>query len=148
MSSYIHGSMQCTVCIKTNQGDIFFFLAWLHYITCDVHQIVYQYHRSLFAVCIVCVKTNQDQCDMCVFLSWFHRMTGDVGLHQIVCQYHKSLFAVTCGMKIDNESLWCFGFCFVIVLLTIWASYQIRKIADCAGNAGNVFPATDIKGNR
>ena len=31
-----------------------------------------------------------------------------------------------------------------------WASYQIRKIAGCAcaENAGNVFPATDIKGNR
>ena len=31
-----------------------------------------------------------------------------------------------------------------------WASYQIRKIARCAcaRNAGNVFPATDFKGNR
>ena len=31
-----------------------------------------------------------------------------------------------------------------------WASYQIRKIAGCAcaGNALNVFPATDFKGNR
>ena len=31
-----------------------------------------------------------------------------------------------------------------------WASYQIRKIAGCAciGNAGNVFPATNFKGNR
>ena len=31
-----------------------------------------------------------------------------------------------------------------------WTSYQIRKIAGCAcaGNAGNVFPATDFKGNR
>ena len=31
-----------------------------------------------------------------------------------------------------------------------WASYQVRNIADCAcaGNAGNVFPATDFKGNR
>ena len=31
-----------------------------------------------------------------------------------------------------------------------WASDQIRKIAGyaCAGNAGNVFPATDFKGNR
>ena len=31
-----------------------------------------------------------------------------------------------------------------------WASYQIRKIAGCActANAGNVFPATDFKGNR
>ena len=30
-----------------------------------------------------------------------------------------------------------------------WASYQIHKIAGCActGNAGNVFPATDFKGN-
>ena len=34
--------------------------------------------------------------------------------------------------------------------MTSWASYQIRKIAGCAcaGNAGNVFPATDFKGNR
>ena len=31
-----------------------------------------------------------------------------------------------------------------------WTSYQIRKIAVCActGNVGNVFPATDAKGNR
>ena len=31
-----------------------------------------------------------------------------------------------------------------------WAPYQIHKIAGCAcaGNAGNVFPATDFKGNR
>ena len=31
-----------------------------------------------------------------------------------------------------------------------WVSYQIRKIAGCActGNAGNVFPAIDFKGNR
>ena len=31
-----------------------------------------------------------------------------------------------------------------------WASYQMRKIVGCActGNAGNVFPATDFKGNR
>ena len=33
---------------------------------------------------------------------------------------------------------------------TQWASYQIRKIAGCAcaGNAGNVFPATDCNENR
>ena len=33
---------------------------------------------------------------------------------------------------------------------TRWASYQIRKIAGCAcaGNVGNVFPATNFKGNR
>ena len=32
----------------------------------------------------------------------------------------------------------------------LWASYQIREIAGCAcaRNAGNVFPATDFKGNR
>ena len=34
--------------------------------------------------------------------------------------------------------------------LVTLASYQIRKIAGstCAGNAGNVFPTTDFKGNR
>ena len=34
--------------------------------------------------------------------------------------------------------------CIFIYFLLEWASYQIRKIADCAcaGNAGNVFPAT------
>ena len=33
---------------------------------------------------------------------------------------------------------------------TVWTSYQIRKIAGCAcaGDAGNVFPATDFKGDR
>ena len=38
----------------------------------------------------------------------------------------------------------------LILLASSWASYQIRKIAGCAcaGNAGNVFPATDFKGNR
>ena len=32
----------------------------------------------------------------------------------------------------------------------VWTSYQIRTIAGsvCAGNAGNVFPTTDFKGNR
>ena len=31
-----------------------------------------------------------------------------------------------------------------------WASYQIRKNegCECAGNGGNVFPATEFKGNR
>ena len=35
-----------------------------------------------------------------------------------------------------------------VVLCAQWASYQIRKIADCAcaGNAGNVFPATYFMG--
>ena len=34
--------------------------------------------------------------------------------------------------------------------LTAWTSCQIRKIASCtcAGNAGNVFPTTDFKGDR
>ena len=36
------------------------------------------------------------------------------------------------------------------IALAVWASYQIRKITDCAcaGNAGNIFTATDFKGNR
>ena len=37
-----------------------------------------------------------------------------------------------------------------IACFTLWNSYQLRKIAGCASaeNAGNVFPATDFKGNR
>ena len=40
--------------------------------------------------------------------------------------------------------------CFALRCLVPWASYQIRKIVGCAcaGNAGNVSPATDFKGNR
>ena len=36
------------------------------------------------------------------------------------------------------------------IILIQWASYQIPKIVGCAcaGNAGNVFPATEFKGNR
>ena len=35
-------------------------------------------------------------------------------------------------------------------LSAVWASYQMRKIVGCActRNAGNVFPATHLKGNR
>ena len=34
--------------------------------------------------------------------------------------------------------------------LSVWATCQIRKIAGCAcaGNAGNVFPTADFKGDR
>ena len=34
--------------------------------------------------------------------------------------------------------------------VSAWASFQMRKIEGCAyaGNAGNVFAATDFKGNR
>ena len=36
-----------------------------------------------------------------------------------------------------------------LILAKPWASYQIRKIVGCVGtgNAGNVFPVTDFKGN-
>ena len=36
-----------------------------------------------------------------------------------------------------------------LMLFSEWASYQIREIAGCAcaGNSGNVFSATDFKGN-
>ena len=39
---------------------------------------------------------------------------------------------------------------YTAVTVTTWASYQIRTIVGCAraGNAGNVFPATDFRGNR
>ena len=39
---------------------------------------------------------------------------------------------------------YCMGHTLCKVFLIPWASYQIRKIADCAcaGNAGNVFPST------
>ena len=39
--------------------------------------------------------------------------------------------------------------CSIDCMAVPWASYQISKIAGCAwvGNAGNVFPATDFKGN-
>ena len=42
-------------------------------------------------------------------------------------------------------------FCLIVpVQHETWTSYEIRKIVGCtcAGNAGNVFPAADFKGNR
>ena len=43
-------------------------------------------------------------------------------------------------------------FCYISrnVLFSQWASYQIRKIVCCvcAGNAGNIFPATDFQAHR
>ena len=42
------------------------------------------------------------------------------------------------------------GYVYIPPTATPRASYQIRKNAgrSCAGNSGNVFPATDLKGNR
>ena len=44
---------------------------------------------------------------------------------------------------------WGYNALVFFVNIRSWASYQIRKIAGCtyAGNAGNVFPATDFKHN-
>ena len=46
---------------------------------------------------------------------------------------------------------WCFQLAWervnILHCLT-WASYQIRMITGCAGNAGNFFSATDFKWNR
>ena len=61
--------------------------------------------------------------------------------------------------KADNVYYWSLYYCHNVMpewkksvfAFMAWASYQIRKIADCAcaRNAGNVFPHTaDFKGNR
>ena len=46
------------------------------------------------------------------------------------------------ALKLVSDAYWC--------ITLSWASYQIRKIVGCAcaGNAGNVFPATNFKWNR
>ena len=55
----------------------------------------------------------------------------------------KSLTSLNIGYLDFHHLAFEIPFCFVLLLP--WASYQIRKIAGCtcAGNAGNVFPATD-----
>ena len=66
-----------------------------------------------------------------------------------IMDIHKDNVWVFCGLNV-----WfiiylshCWALCNFMLQ---WASYQIRKIASCAcaGNVGNVFPATDFKGNR
>ena len=58
-------------------------------------------------------------------------------------------------LQYNKERLahWALGEAVVILVEKFsnpWASYQIRKTerCACAGNAGDVFPATDFKGNR
>ena len=55
---------------------------------------------------------------------------------------------------ISHTIIWLFVCIFIVVCMvgchmgdTSWASHQIRKVAGCAcaGNAGNVFPATDFQ---
>ena len=57
---------------------------------------------------------------------------------------------ITRGIIHQNGLMWTsFSVTGIHQTTATWASYQIRKIVGCActGNAGNVFPATDFKGN-
>ena len=87
---------------------------------------------TCYAMCSSCyihvnsegIYNIQEICKVCVLLSFV------VVRYQLI-----SLISVTYTSLALGQS---------------WASYQIRKIAGCActGNAGNVFLATDFKGNR
>ena len=85
-----------------------------------------------------------------------HTMTGEPILPPIPCP-HISMFLSLCRLHIRTRpSVSCYSNLDTSVKIqwrmsqTTWASYQIRKIVDCAcaGNAGNIFPSTDFKWNR
>ena len=66
-----------------------------------------------------------------------------------------SIFIFTRGRAKGRGTVWVFSGTIWACLcrscqISTWASYQICKIAGCVctGNVGNVFPATDFKGNR
>ena len=84
----------------------------------------------------------------------------------IMMSWHWNTFRITdplwgestshqCILQTNVSEMWSFGAFFVSLteqdveqssqaemIWTKWASYQIHKIAACAKNAGNVFPAT------
>ena len=62
---------------------------------------------------------------------------------------HLKMFSVTSVNGLEGRSMGSCAPCHAEKEYA-WASYQMRKIAGCAcaGNAGNVSPATDFKGNR
>ena len=73
-----------------------------------------------------------------------------------VCDEHTSTSSYDSMTNIWNctfivlSSVIVFLILLYIVQVSLWASCQIRKIAvfSCAGNAWNLFPATDFNGNR
>ena len=73
---------------------------------------------------------------------------GILSMFKFIClPYFMHVWIIT---DISFDSLVYIGRTSDIKTLHPWASYKIRKIAGCAcaGNTGNVFPATDFKGNR
>ena len=63
----------------------------------------------------------------------------------VITKYSVSVFVVKKhSVSVDTKSI------VSVSIVTEWTSYQIRKIARCAcaGNAGNVFPATGFKRKR
>ena len=120
------------------------------------HLVAREQCRSVYNSCIFCVKLSKDiylihypnvlsrfvnEADVASFISrwplWIP-LCLDSTPHNIskskTFRYWAKILKVT-EMTYWNDA--------------VWASYQIRKIADCAcaGNAGNVFPATDFKWN-
>ena len=100
------------------------------------------------------IPLNLNCCGKSVIAKWIEYVdisnyNGRAHRVHIFEMCHKIL---QCAIRITHavHSLLSYALFCSFIFIPQWASYQIRKILGCAcaGNAGNIFPATDFKGNR
>ena len=116
-------------------------------LTNTVHLIIYIY--IYIHICIIekVLWTLMSRCPFSL-ISWRHNGRWDLG------QYRRQVLVIFLVWSNSFQKGWlsdeckCFS-AHVLYFQHIWASYQIHKVAGCACavNAGNVFLATDFKGN-
>ena len=88
-----------------------------------------------------------------ISLTFWQRLTKDAGTHSVLnVPTVRIVMRISVWWVLKNwrENALVSDLCVTNETTAPCAPYQIRKIAGCAcaGNAGNVFPATDFNGNR
>ena len=122
------------------------------YRICDEDWVCY--HRRWRRFCIVNCAINEKTS------IYFDNNTLSVVMRRLGCTIYYSIITLFSPTSTDSSTTSTNSFPYIMTLFwcmfpplqqsQLCASYQIRKFAGyaCAGNAGNVFPATDFNGNR
>ena len=108
----------------------------------------YMRHFSAHLVVNICVNSflRQESGQPLVWIFFQYLIKKNsllIAVHVYVSVFRTDITAIMADTGVNRERYQLPR----LLTMFVWASYQIRKIAGCAGNAGNVFPATDFKRN-
>ena len=127
---------------------------------CRIYRVTFAYGCVLLCFVVAASSVHSPWCHIFTNIS----QGSFTNIQAILCNVSLELCHEVKSLQLNSRSdtcrfnLWlpnlqmnCCDQCFTLFFFSqgSWTSYQIRKIAccACAWNAGNVFPATDFKGN-